>query len=184
MVGPEDLYPALLGPAWGALPLVVRRLHQEGRARGQVTIEQGRSGAARWLARVLGFPSSGENVATVLAVQLLGEEQIWSRRFAEDILVSRQRRAGDCLAERFGSFECVFHLRPTARGIDYDLVGAGLVLGGFRLPLPRGLAPHISARTWAEENAMRLEVTMSAPLFGRILRYHGLVRPEGDEAPA
>ena len=184
MVGPEDLYPALLGPAWAALPLVVRRLHQEGRARGQVTIERGESAPARWLAWILGFPSSGENVATVLAVEQRREEQIWSRRFAEDILVSRQRRAGDCVAERFGSFECRFRLRPTARGIDYDLVGAGLALGGFRLPLPRGLAPHVGARTWAEENAMGLEVTMSAPLFGRILRYQGLVRPEGDKAPA
>jgi Domain of unknown function (DUF4166) len=184
MVAPEDLYPALLGPAWAALPLVVRRLHQEGRARGRVTIERGRPGPATWLARLLRFPPARENVATLLAVEDRGQDQVWSRCFGEHTLVSWQRRAGDCLAERFGSFECVFRLHPNARGIDYDLVGAALAFGSLRVPLPRGLAPQVSARTWAEENGMGLDVSMSAPLFGRILRYHGLVRPEGDEAPA
>lgn len=88
------------------------------------------------------------------------------------------------MVERFGSFECVFRLRPTARGIDYDLVGAALVRGHLRLPLPRALAPRVRAETRGEEGAMRIEVSMAAPLFGRILRYHGLVRPEGHEPPA
>lgn len=180
----EDLYPELLGPAWLALPPVVRRLHQEGRARGRVTIERGRPWPARVLAQILGFPPAGE-VAAHLAVERRGEEQVWSRRFGEHTMISRQRRrAGDLLAERFGSFECAFRLRPTARGIDYDLVGAALAFGGLRVPLPRGLAPHVAATTWEEEGVMGIDVSISAPLLGRVLRYHGLVRPEGDEARA
>jgi hypothetical protein len=179
----DDLYATLLGSAWAGLPAVVRRLHQEGHARGHVAIERGRHWPARLLAKVLGFPPAGSDVATHLAVERRGEEQVWSRQFGEHALTSRQRlRAGDLLAERFGSVECVFRLRPTARGIDYDLVGAALAFGGLRLPLPRSLAPHVGASTWAEEGAMGLDVSISAPLFGRILRYHGLVRPEADGA--
>jgi hypothetical protein len=181
--GPAGLYAELLGSAWATVPAIVRRLHQEGRARGEVTIERGRSRPARWLGHLLGFPPSGENVATSLSVLRRGEEQVWSRRFGEHTLVSRQRLCpGGLLAERFGLFECRFRLRPTARGIDYDLVGAVLVLGGLRLPLPRSLSPRGGATTWALEDAMGLDVRLRAPLFGRVLSYHGLVRP--DEGPA
>jgi hypothetical protein len=148
-----------------------------------VTIERGEPAPARWLAHLLGFPPAGENVATSLSVERHGEEEIWSRRFGEHVLVSRQcLHPEGLLAERFGSFECRFRLRSTPRGIDYDLVGAALVLGGLRLPLPRRLSPQVEATTWALEDAMGLDVRLSAPLFGRVLRYHGLVRPEAGHA--
>jgi hypothetical protein len=148
-----------------------------------VTIERGRSWPARVLAQILGFPPAGDKVATLLVVERRGEEQVWSRRFGEHSMISRQRRRPHGLvAERFGLFECVFRLQPTDHGIDYDLVGVALSLGGLRLPLPRALAPHGAATTWDEGNGMGLDISISAPLVGRILRYHGLVKPEGDEA--
>jgi Domain of unknown function (DUF4166) len=181
----EGLYPALLGGAWAGLPQVVRRLHQEGRARGQVTIERGRHWPARLLAQILGFPPAGDNVATLLAVERRGAEQVWSRCFGGHTMISRQRlRPEGLVAERFGSLECVFRLRPTDAGIDYELAGVALNVAGLRLPVPRLLAPRGAATTWAEGDAMGLDISISAPLVGRILRYHGLVRPEGEEAPA
>ena len=180
-----DLYPQLLGSAWAALPEVVRRLHQEGRACGRVTIERGPRRPARWLARLLRLPPAGLEVPTFLVVTSRGDEQVWSRRFGEDALVSRQRCGpGGLLAERFSGFECVFRLRPTERGIDYDLAGTALVLGGLRLPLPRGLGPHVAATTRAEEDAMALDVSITVPLLGLILRYHGHVKPDDREARA
>ena len=178
-----DLYAAMLGPAWGDLPPVVRRLHQVGRARGLLTIDRGRSAPARWLAGLLGFPRSGENVATLLVVEVRGAEQTWSRRFGGHELISRQRRdGGGQMAERMGFFECRFRLSPTARGLDYEQVGASLAVGPLRLPLGRRLGPRVTASTWAEERGMGLDVSVFAPLFGRVLRYHGVVAPEGDEA--
>jgi hypothetical protein len=182
---PVDLYPTLLGPAWTALPLVVRQLHQEGRARGRVSIERGRRWPARLLAHLLGFPPIGDNLATVLTVEQRGDDQIWSRRFGEHTMISRQRlRAEGLVAERFGSFECSFRLRPTVRGIDYVLVGVAFHLGNLRLPLPRLLAPRGAARTWEEGDSMGLDVWIEAPLVGRIIRYYGLVKPEIDEVRA
>jgi hypothetical protein len=179
----EDLYPALLGPAWASLPPVVRRLHQEGHAGGELTIEHSRHWPARLLARVLGFPPAGV-FSTHLVVEGRGGEQVWSRRFGEHEMSSRQRRLGGLLGERFGPFECAFGLRPTERGLDYDFKGAALALGGLRLPLPSLLAPRVEARTWAEEDAMGLDISIWAPFVGRIARYHGLVRPEGHEGQA
>jgi hypothetical protein len=98
-------------------------------------------------------------------------------------MTSRQRLSPpNLLAERLGAFECCFRLRATVAGIDYDFVGTSLVLGGLRLPLPRALAPQVLARTWATNDAMGLDVSIGAPLFGRLLRYHGVVSPEADEA--
>lgn len=99
-------------------------------------------------------------------------------------MTSRQRRlAGSLMAERLGSFECRFRLRPTPRGIDYEQLGAALFAGPLRLPLPRPLAPRVTATTWAEgDERMGLDVTISAPLIGQVLRYHGFVTPEDEGA--
>jgi hypothetical protein len=98
-------------------------------------------------------------------------------------MISRQRLSpSNQLVERFGAFECCFRLHATAAGIDYEIRGTTLVLGGLRLRLPQALAPQVGARTWAEDDAMGLDVAISAPLFGRLLRYHGVVSPESDEA--
>jgi uncharacterized protein DUF4166 len=181
--GDEGLYPDLLGPAWAALPRVVQKLHLEGRAQGALTIEGGGPALARWLARLLGFPPSGENVPTFLTVERHGRGQLWSRRFGGYTMTSRQRRlAGSLMAERLGSFECRFRLRPTPRGIDYEPVGAALVAGPLRLPLPRFLAPRVTATTWADNERMGLDVSVSAPLVGQVLRYHGFVTPEAEGA--
>jgi hypothetical protein len=179
----DNLYATLLGSAWSTLPPVVRCLHQAGAARGQVTIEGGQNWPARILAQVLGFPSAAREVATQLVIERRGEEQVWSRRFGEHTMISRQRlRAGGLLAERFGAFECLFRLCPTSRGLDYDLVGVALAVAGRRMALPRFVALHGGARTWAEEDAMGIDVSISTPILGRLLRYHGLVRPESGEA--
>ena len=148
-----------------------------------MTIERGRRGPARWVAGLLGFPPPGENVATLLVVERQGQEQVWSRHFGEHRMISRQRlHRGGQMAERLGAFECRFRLRPTPRGIDYEPVGAALVAGPLRLPLPRLLAPRVTATTWADERGMGLDVSISAPLLGRILRYHGFVTPEAEGA--
>jgi hypothetical protein len=181
--GDGQIYPVLLGAAWAGLPPVVRRLHQEGRACGRVTIELGRPWPSRLLARLLGFPPAGDQVPTRLEVARGDAEQVWSRRFGEHTMTSRQRlSSSNLLAECFGALECCFRLRTTTAGIDYDFVGTSLVLGGLRLRLPRALAPHVLARTWAEDDAMGLDVSIRAPLFGRLLRYHGVVSPEAGEA--
>jgi hypothetical protein len=181
--GDGEIHPLLLGAAWAGLPAVVRRLHQEGRARGRVTIELGRHWPSRLIARLLGFPPGGDEVPTRLEVAGGDAEQVWSRQFGDHTMTSRQRLSPpNLLAERLGAFECCFRLRATVAGIDYDFVGTSLVLGGLRLPLPRALAPQVLARTWATNDAMGLDVSIGAPLFGRLLRYHGVVSPEADEA--
>ena len=86
------------------------------------------------------------------------------------------------MAERMGLLECRFRLRPTSRGLDYVQVGASLSVGPMRLSLPRFLGPRVTATTWAEERGMGLDVSVFAPIFGRVLRYHGVVAPEGEEA--
>jgi hypothetical protein len=148
-----------------------------------VTIELGRHWPSRLIARLLGFPPGGDEVPTRLEVADGDAEQVWSRQFGDHTMTSRQRLSPpNLLAERLGAFECCFRLRATVAGIDYDFVGTSLVLGGLRLPLPRALAPQVLARTWATNDAMGLDVSIGAPLFGRLLRYHGVVSPEADEA--
>ena len=100
-------------------------------------------------------------------------------------MVSTQRRFHeDQMAERMGLFECRFRLRPTLGGLDYEPSGAALAMGARWVPLPRLLAPRVTASTWAEGSDMGLDVEVFAPFIGRVLRYHGRVRPDEIEAVA
>ena len=98
---------------------------------------------------------------------------------------SRQRLyAGHQMAERRAGFECRFRLRATPRGIDYEPAGVAIALGPLRVPLPPWLGPRVNATTWVDAQGMGLDVSLSAPLFGRVLRYHGVVTPEDLPAAA
>ena len=169
-----------LGGRWADLPEVVRRLHGPCAARGPFEVEAGRSWPARMLARVFGLPGSGSAVDTRLEVTAGSGQYIWIRRFAGRRLATRQRvLASGTIAERLGPIECLFTLEATDDGIEYRQTGARLCAGPLRMRIPKRLRPHVEARACAQGAAMAVEVTVHAPLAGRLLRYRGTVREEG-----
>ncbi len=180
---PPTLYADLLGPAWEALPGVVRRLHREGRATGLFSVRRGRGPLVALIAWLCRMPPAGEQVPTRLEVRRDGALQCWERAFGPHALVSMQRAlAGARLAERLGPVECVFRLRPVSGGLAYEQVGARLCLGPLRLPLPRVLAPRIAAETLERGGSMHVHVRIALVGVGPVLAYEGVVTPE-EETP-
>jgi hypothetical protein len=176
------LYEQLLGPAWGGLPPVLRRLHGEGRATGRFTIRRGRgvlSALLGWLCR---FPAAGEDVPTRLVVRREGAGQCWERTFGTHALATVQCARGGLLVEQLGPVECVFRLRAEESGLHYEQIGARLCLGPWRLPLPGAFAPRIQAEALEVAEGMRVHVRVGSALVGGLLSYEGLVIPE-EESP-
>ena len=118
-----------------------RKAAREARSRSNAAAP-GRRG---WLAQLLGFPSRRRECRDAsLSSSVAAKSRSGRGRFGEHTMVSRQRLRArracspSASARSSAGSDCV---RPP-RGIDYDLVGAALVLGGLRLPLPRCLSPR------------------------------------------
>jgi hypothetical protein len=177
---PAGLYARLVGDGWGGLDEPVRRLHLRARGAGVFAVRRGEGRVARVVARLMGLPQSGEAVPLLLSIEPHGGGERWRRNFDGREFVTEQREsAGPLLAERAGPFELLFRLCVEAGALVYRPEGAALRVGILRVRLPRLLAPRVEARERADEGGgVRVEVCVTAPLAGLLIRYEGLVRTE------
>ena len=174
-----SLYEAL-APGWPALPAVVRRLHQPGTARGSFDVDRGPGLLARCVAALFGLPPAGRAVVVELEVSERDGVQSWARRIGGVALLSTQYRGGPArLFERLGTVECDIDVTAADGALTFATRGARLVFGPVRIPLPRPLAPRIHARAVAAGDDVSVAVEIGSPMTGRLLRYAGLVRPQG-----
>ena len=172
------LYERLVGDGWGVLDEPVRRLHLCARGEGVFAVRRGEGRAARAVARLLGLPRGGEAVPLLLSVEPHGGGERWRRTFAgQDFVTEQSEHAGTLMAERTGPFELLFRLRVDGGALAYTQEGAFLRVRGLRVGLPRLLAPRVEAWERAGEGGgVRVEVRVTAPLFGPLISYEGLVR--------
>jgi hypothetical protein len=75
----------------------------------------------------------------------------WDRTIGSIALITTQAEGrGKHLVERFGPVELTFRLGAIDGAMVFSQTGAALRLGPLRLPLPRQLAPRVSARASAD----------------------------------
>lgn len=176
------LYERLVGDGWRELDEPVRRFHARARGEGVFAVRRGEGLLARALARLLGLPAGGEAVPLRLSVEPHDGGELWRREFAGREFVTEQgEHAGALLAERAGPFELLFRLTAEGGALVYAQEGAALRVGGLRLRLPRPLAPRTEASERADEGGVRVSVRVTAPLFGPLISYEGLVRVKEEE---
>jgi hypothetical protein len=179
MTGTASPTRVALGDSWDDLPPIVQRLHESCDAWGLFEIERGSGPAATLLCWLSGIPRPGTRVSTRLTVREGPQSFIWTRRFGEDSLVTEQRAiARGIIAERLGMIECIFRPEAKGEGLDYQQTGASLCTGSLRLPLPRVLWPRVEGRAQGRGETMDVEVVVSAPFVGKLVRYYGAVRLE------
>jgi hypothetical protein len=176
------LYHQLLGASWNDLGEAVRRLHAEGQtvqAAGRFQVRHGDNRLTRLLVRLAGLPAAGEAVDVRLAIIPLRQGETWSRKFAGRPLVSFQSKGPDgLLAESMGPLELQFRLEILGEALVYHPEKAALRLGPLRIPLPRWLAPRISAReNPSGPNRTHVAVEVSLPVLGLLIAYNGTMTP-------
>jgi len=169
----------LLGPAWADLAPAVQRAHRTGSqidASGSFDITHGSSRLARWLARPLGLPPSGLNIATRLHINSKNSQEQWSRNFSSFSLQTLQYLHDNrLLAECFGKLEFLFQLEVHTGGIHFRQRRAALCLGRWRLPLFPWLSPQIVAEEMPgkTEHQTCVHVSVRLPLVGMLIDYRG-----------
>jgi len=149
------------------------RLH----GRGICRVGRGETRAARACAALLRLPPAGDAVETRLIVTPAGDGEHWRRTFGTCALNTRQYPLGaDRFAERHGPVEFRFRRESSPGGTVFRQIDSAIVVGPLRARLPRWCAPSVAAREdRLDERRVRIEVCVSLPLVGPILRYIGTI---------
>lgn len=174
---PPPLYARAMGEAFAALPPAVRRMHEvrsDAGAAGEGRVLRGRGLVARAIGSVMRFPREGLWPLHVAFAERGGVER-WTRDFGGQVFSSELSAEGAGVAERFGPLRFVFDLPSDASGLEMRLTR----WTAFGLPMPRFLAPHISAREWEAGGRFRFAVAVALPLIGDVVRYDGWLEPAG-----
>jgi hypothetical protein len=157
----------------------VRQFHGKGQsfaARGLFRVRHGDKRLARLLAWLMRLPAPGEAVELRLQVVCRDGGEEWRRSFAGRPFVSWQTaHPQGWLLERTGMTQLRFHLTVQEGALHYTTARVAVGWGWCRLPLPRWLAPNISAWEKAAEGGCQVNIEARLPLLGRLVAYEGLV---------
>jgi hypothetical protein len=177
---PPPLYARILGPAFEALPLALRALHDvagHAAAQGEGLVTRGPGRLARLIGRIMRFPPAGTWPLRVDFAERGGAE-LWTRDFGRHRFSSVLSAAGAQAIERFGPLRFFFDVPAGPHGLAMHL-RRWTCLG---LPLPLVLAPRIQAREWQdEEGRFRFEIAVAMPLAGDVIGYSGWLLPASQE---
>ena len=170
----EPLYRRILGTRFDTLPEPVRAMHDvigDGWAVGDATVTRGRSGPARLVAAIVGFPPEGAHRVHVTFEERDGVER-WTRRFSDHSFSSELGQEGEHLVERFGPMRFFFSLPADASGLT--MVMARWTF--FGVPLPLSLAPRSLATETADRGEFLFDVPIALPVIGPVVHYKGRLR--------
>lgn len=174
----SGLYPLLLGPAFAALPPILREVHgAPAYLRGTVTVTRGRSLAARLLASLAGMPRACADAPCEVHI---GPEpgappgaERWVREMAGHRFHSVLLPAGPGeFDESFGWYRFRFRIESSGEGLCF-------VLRGFRVlgvSVPRLLHPRIVTLENEHGGAYAFAVEAALPFIGLLIAYRGLLR--------
>lgn len=186
--GRAILQKVLSEAAFSALPEPLRLFHNaEGPPvwSGSARIENGASPVAWLLRRIIGLPTTGEDVPVTVSVERLvgtsGPAEIWTRNFGGQRFFSTLDLDPDGhLRERFGA--ATFRLGLAARGGEVHLPVTAARL--FGLPLPRFLLPRSEAiESLDSEGRFHFDVKLTLPFFGLLVHYTGWLVPKAGTRP-
>ncbi len=164
----------LMEAAFDDLPAAVRAVHagnSAARFTGRARARGGKGLAA--LARLAtGMPGPGRYETIAVRIEPDERGETWRRQFG-----ARRFRSRLCgvlghiggFEEHVGPASFRFEADPTRMGFTWRFVGWRL----GPLPLPRALAPHISARCFERASRYHFSVAVAHPWVGLILAYAG-----------
>jgi hypothetical protein len=165
------LFPTLLGPAFGALPVAVRAVH-DGHSltlRGTATVTQGTSLLSRLLAHAASLPPAQDAAPLEVRIDAQPQQEVWTRRYGEaHVMRSALRRHGREFTESLGLATLHFSLHGSERGIAWQLTQ----VRALGVPLPLRWF-DVQATATAPQGRYRFTVQAALRGIGLIVRYEG-----------
>jgi Domain of unknown function (DUF4166) len=172
----RPLFHKLLGDAWQQLPEPIRHLHSVSGLSsfaGRCTVERGSSPLAWAVARCIGLPRAGKDLAIRIRLVAEGGAERWSRNIAGREFSSLQSAAGGSgeglVRERMGPVAVDMALVIEPGRLRY-VVRRWSLLG---VSLPLWLGPRTVAVESVDGQRFCFDVQIAHPLTGLIVRYRG-----------
>ena len=173
-----SLYRRILGPSFDTLPSVLKCFHEQpnATAHGRFEIIRGRGMLRNLLATLAGFPRAGSDVPVVLRVTAEGDRERWSRDFGGHRLETVQWDREGALIEAAGPVRFAFDVTADDTSMRFTIRRAWF-LG---IPIPRPLAPRVSAVVTANADGWSVDVQVMAPVVGLLVRYAGILTSDAE----
>lgn len=173
----SDVFRQLLGSEYEKLPTAVQEYHDHRHTHYTGTaFSGGNKGAlARTVRGLFGFPEPAEDMPVEITLSVEDGRDRWHRRFGTRRFSSSFHVNPDgSLDEKFGPFRFAFRLRCDGDRMYWDFARWSC-LG---LPMPRALGPRVETyETESEDGAFEFYSHADFPIMGRLVHYHGKVRP-------
>lgn len=138
---------------------------------------RGKGLLSRCVARLMGLPAEGTDVALTVRFTQTPTRERWTRRFGDKEFCSEMTagsgREEGLLIERFG---------PCSVGLAlvWDATQLNFVVRRCRLgpiPLPRWLSPTSDTHETVVNERFHFDVTIAHPLLGLLVQYRGWLEP-------
>lgn len=176
----QTLYQRILGPAFDCLPQQLQKLHGKRESRiwtGEAKVEAGQNFFSRFVAAFFGFPQIAGYVNVEVNFRPDETGEVWERNFNGKIFRSYQEAGtgkNECLlTERFGAV--TVGLALVIKDSELHLIPRRWTF--FGLPLPSFLLPNGASFECEKDGVFNFNVTIKAPIIGRIVAYQGWLKP-------
>jgi len=166
---PENALIECMAGAFARLPDIVQRAHRGTiRLSGSAKVERGR-GLGGLVALIMGLPKSNPKADLIVTAWHFPDQMVWSRSFDGRGFESTFRKDDDFLVEQMGPLS--LFMQPMCEGgrLVYRLIATQI----GPVPLPRFLAPAMTAWESEKDGKYAFEVAVRLPLFGQVIRYSG-----------
>lgn len=174
------MYVEDLGTDLDRLDPLLREFHRTvpNRGTGELAVERSPQLIGRLLATLAGLPQTAEQVLVDLEVSAIAGGERWVRSFNGKPLVTTQRLWRSLLLETGGPLTFGFRLVVEGGGMRFDQQRTWFM----GIPLPKLLAPRVSAVATPAAGGWHIDVRMALPLIGPMIRYHGIMVPAAQPA--
>lgn len=176
----DNLYARALGASYLRLPKTLQDLHrikETSTFKGQAKVTRGKSPIAWLTGLVFRFPKTTKRTPIKVVLSENDGIETWERFFGERRMVSLQEmgtgRWSGLIVERFGPVAIA--MAACVKDDRMHIITKGWTL--FGIPLPRWLAPGGEIFEEEVDGKFRFHVDICAPLFGRLVKYEGWLRP-------
>lgn len=174
----QSLFERVLGKTFAELPGAVRKMHDSRISKhfeGRATITRGGGIIAKLIGAALGFPGSGENIPTTVAIRRDGDRETWVRHFGRatfksDMSPAPTNRSGR-ITERFGFLSFDIDLDARRGRLHYPVARCRI----GPVALPRFLTPRSDTVEYrgTEDGRFHFSVKIDLPIFGHFISYNG-----------
>ena len=170
---PIPLFASHLGESYGALPSVVRALHDvqaPSRWKGRARVTCGPSFWARLIAMVFRFPHAADDIDVAVTITPQNGGELWERRFGASQFWSFLKVQNGQMTERFGPFTFALGLHVAEEQLHFPVQSGRL----GPIPVPRIFLPVSVAREYEADGRFHFDVALFAPLTGApMVHYQG-----------